>query len=1183
MNFNNSKLTLEEQKKIRSTNLYNVLGEIKKEFSIVENENDFTTNGKDIEDYVKFHIAKLEKSMYLHVDGLTELFRRMSKQTRTECCPLMIESSSTIYIDLDYYIINNENNQDMVEKFNKDIAKGIINDFKSIVPEDNNPGYILTFPSMINFDDKNKYYKCGAHCFIFFNKNILNRQYYLSKLVSKINSNQDLIELFDKFKDSIQIDNVKELKVSSLIDDQCFKRQGSMIFPLAQKDVNSRQYKIDEGDLSKIIIPKQYHEKKYCDNNGNSKLSNINDFEEEVRKQLQFVYGKTEEDQKEINAITRNLCWLYRMINSLAYLSDNHPFLKKFSKGTIQNNKDDKTNAGKFTTKVYKLTLLFMFLGGKVSPNIESSVMPNIVYSILRNLYVNGGKTNFEDIQKFVENHIDYINNPDDEDNVTESFNKFVSLLTNETIRENILINLKDPINKKKPENERKEIENQQIEFSEKINTILIEFAKFIDEQVIKHITNELMPFKKDDITRDILKFSFQDLNRNEEDKTFYDNTIKDMFELFLFCRAILFKGRNIIQESYDLIKTFMQYFVAFIDENDKCGYIYNVKQNNDICNQPFNQWISFSDSSNSSVKIWIKHLYENTYKEIFKNTIIKDRSFVDVINNICKYDHIINKLNEERLISNDEKSINTIVGEIYKQNLFNTEHKLYKILPHGSEYFAVFNGIIEYKQINGKYVANLLKVNENRISESCTYACYDPNYNIDNEYYRAIMDIFEDIYYDPEDREYMMKLFSSTVCPLIDKDVCVFAYGGGADGKTTIDKILLCALGTTGNSNGVKRDGEMVRVTKGHGTTIDTTVFTSPKSRGSADEGGLASLKGRTFAVMQEPIHNTPVISSNIKEITGIGGIRAREIYKNSDEFINNALVICETNQLPTFDVIDEAIQRRVVVYQHEVKFITKTNKKYYRKVDQKYKKDADQDKIKLIESDPKYWDALIYILVQKALELLNQGIKSLENIERPENIKTTTDLTFTKASKIIIWLENNVYQITDTESCYRWAFSKFFKMVKEIDEMNNLSLTKKGNNQSIFNTDNDRGKAESLINAIVNKYGCHFYKIKEEFMLKPNNQRGKDKYYRNLDHIINESTANMTNEEFIEKYTDGSALINIEMSHSSNYEDIVIVDINFNDAILEKYEFNSSEKSKSDDSEELESNNFEEPKIIN
>ncbi len=1179
MNFNNSNLTPEEQNKIRNTNLYRVLQDIEEEYHPIKD-----INGVDnAEDYISYHIPGVQKKKYLHREGLIKLFRKMSKQARTECCPLMInDCSSVIYIDLDYKIINNENNQDMVEKFNKDISKGIINNFKSIVHEDTKPVYVTLFPSVISFDEKNKYYKCGAHCFIFFDS-CISKEDYKAQLVSKIDNNEELIELFNEFKDSIQVDNVKELKVSSLIDLPRFTSSGSMIFPLAQKDVNSRQYKIDEGDLSKITIPKQYSNKIKIDAEGNVMPDyNLNKFEDIVKISLQTIYGKSEEDKKEIYAVTKNLCWLYRMINSLAYLSDNHPFIKKFSKGTIQNNKDDKFNAGKFTTKVYKLTLVLMFLGGKVPQNSKSEAICNIIIYMISNLFTIGGKTNFEDIKTFVHRHINYINKPKDnnkkennQNDDEESYNKFVNILSDEFKRSDIKENMKDPSFKKKSKEDQDRIRENQMEFSEKMNTILVEFADYIESQVINHLTNELMPFKKDDITRDILKFSFQDLNKNEEDKAFYDNIIKDMFELFLFTKTISY-GSNTIQKSYELIKSFMQYFVAFIDENDKCGYIYNVKQNNDICNQPFNQWISFSDSSNSSVKVWIKHLYENTYAKIFKNTIIKDRSFIDVINNISEYDREVHKLNKERLISNDEKGINTIVGDIYKLNIFNTEHKLYKILPHGSEYFAVFNGIIEYKQINGKYVANFLKVNENRISESCTYACYDPDYNIDNEYYRAIMKIFEDIYYDPEDREYMMKLFSSTVCPLIDKDVCVFAYGGGADGKTTIDKILLCALGTTGNSNGVKRDGEMVRVTKGHGTTIDTTVFTSPKSRGSADEGGLASLKGRTFAVMQEPIHNTPVISSNIKEITGIGGIRAREIYKNSDEFINNALVICETNQLPTFDVVDEAIQRRVVVYQHEVKFLTKTNKKYYRKVDQKYKKEADQDKIKLIESDPRYWDALIYILVQKALELLNQGIKSLENIERPDSIRTTTELTFTKGSKLITWLENNVYQITDTDSNCRWAFSKFFKRVKTADEMNNLSTTKKVNNQSIFNTDNDRGKAESLINGIINKFGTHFYKIKEEFMKKPNAKGGK--YYKNLDHILNESTANMTNEEFIEKYTDGSALINIEMSHSSNYDDIVILDIDFSHEFDQDDESNKSDKS-NDESDK--SNGFEEPKI--
>lgn len=1154
MNFNNSKLTPEEQNKIRNTNLYHVLQDIEKKYTPLDN-----INGIDnVEDYVSYHIVCMQKKKYLHIDGLTELFHKMSKQTRTECCPLMFELSNVIYIDIDYKINNNENEKDLVEKFNKDITKGIINDFKSIVPENISYNYVLLFPAEIKFDDKNKYYKCGAHCFISFDR-CITKEDYKAQLFYKLDNNQELLELLNKFKDSIQIDNIKELKVSNLIDIPRFTSSGSIIFPLAQKDVNSRQYKIDEGDLSKIIIPKQYSNERKCDAEGNIIINyDSNNFEKYVRDKLQLIYNaKTEEGKNEINAITKNICWIYRMINSLAYLSDNHPFLKKFSKGVYQNNKEDNYNAGKFTTIVYKLTLVFIFLGGKISQDIKSKIIPDIVCSILSNLFVIGGKTKFEDIQKFVENHIDFINNPENKNNVTESFNSFVSLLTNETRREYILADLKDPEVKKRYKNEIQEVNECKIIFSEKTNIILVEFADFIETQVINHLTNELVPFRKNNITRDIFEFSFQDLNRSEKDKTFYEDTIKNMFELFLFCKTIHSRGTRIIQDSYTLVKTFMQYFIAFIDENDKNGYIYNVKQNNDICNQPYNQWISFTDSSNSSVKIWIKHLYENTYMKIFKNTITNDRSFLEIINKISKY-NMLEKINTVRLLSNDDKSINTIVGEIYKQNLFNTEHKLNKILPHGSEYFAVFNGIIEYKQINGKYVANFLKVNENRISESCTYACYDPNYNIDNEYYRTIIGVFHEIYPDDEDREYMIKLFSSTVCPIIDKDVCIFAYGGGADGKTTIDKILLCALGSTGNSNGIKRDEEILRVVKGHGTTIDTTVFTSPKSRGSADEGGLASLNGRTFAVMQEPIHNTPIISSNIKEITGIGGIRAREIYKNSDEFINNALVICETNQLPTFDVIDEAIQRRVIVYQHEVKFITETNRKLYSRVSPKYIKHANPSKIKKIESDPRYWDALIYILVQKALELLNQGISSLENIKRPNNIVATTELTFTKGSKIISWLKDNTYPITDTNSNCRWSFVDFFKLIKDEDENNVLTSNKKGNNQNIFNSDNERNKAESLVNAINNIYGSHFYKIKTEYMLKNDIKGGK--YYENLDHLLidNEEIKNMSNKEFIEKYTDGNALINIEKSNFNNYKDIVILDIDFIQEIKDKHEFN-------------------------
>ena len=253
MNFNQNNYCrlAENMNKIKNTNLYHVLQDIEKEYPVVRDINDVD----NAEDYVPYYVIGVQPCKYLHRNGLTELFHRMSNQNHTECCPLMLKSSNIIYINIDYKIKNNKNHQDLVGMFNTNISNGIINNFKSIV-KDINPVYITLFPSTISYDEKNKYYKCGAHCFIFFDKYISKKE-YITKLISKIDNDEELNKMFDKFKDSIQLDEDKELKVSSFIDDQCFIRQGSMIFPLAQKSVDSREYKIVEGDLSKIIIPKQ--------------------------------------------------------------------------------------------------------------------------------------------------------------------------------------------------------------------------------------------------------------------------------------------------------------------------------------------------------------------------------------------------------------------------------------------------------------------------------------------------------------------------------------------------------------------------------------------------------------------------------------------------------------------------------------------------------------------------------------------------------------------------------------------------------------------------------------------------------------------------------------------------------------------------------------------------------------
>ena len=258
MNFNqnNCYRSAENMNKIKNTNLYRVLKDIEKEYPVVRDINDVD----NAEDYVPYYVIGVQPCKYLHRNGLTELFHRMSNQAHTECCPLMLKSPNIIYINIDYKIKNNKNHQDLVGMFNTNISNGIINNFKSIVPKDINPVYITLFPSTINDDEKNKYYKCGAHCFMFFDRYISKKE-YRTKLVSKIDNDEELNKMFDKFKDSIQLDEGKELKVSSLIDILRFIADGSIIFPLAQKTVDSREYKIVEGDLSKIIIPKQIYYK----------------------------------------------------------------------------------------------------------------------------------------------------------------------------------------------------------------------------------------------------------------------------------------------------------------------------------------------------------------------------------------------------------------------------------------------------------------------------------------------------------------------------------------------------------------------------------------------------------------------------------------------------------------------------------------------------------------------------------------------------------------------------------------------------------------------------------------------------------------------------------------------------------------------------------------------------------
>ena len=81
MNFNQNNYCrlAENMNKIKNTNLYRVLQDIEKEYPVANDIN----NINNVEDYIPYHIVAFQKKKYLHRNGLTELFHRMSNQTHT--------------------------------------------------------------------------------------------------------------------------------------------------------------------------------------------------------------------------------------------------------------------------------------------------------------------------------------------------------------------------------------------------------------------------------------------------------------------------------------------------------------------------------------------------------------------------------------------------------------------------------------------------------------------------------------------------------------------------------------------------------------------------------------------------------------------------------------------------------------------------------------------------------------------------------------------------------------------------------------------------------------------------------------------------------------------------------------------------------------------------------------------
>lgn len=174
-----------------------------------------------------------------------------------------------------------------------------------------------------------------------------------------------------------------------------------------------------------------------------------------------------------------------------------------------------------------------------------------------------------------------------------------------------------------------------------------------------------------------------------------------------------------------------------------------------------------------------------------------------------------------------------------------------------------------------------------------CTHTSY-PTQAVDASLTTACNDFMAQLFPDQQLREYMWDHLASVLPGLNETQTFSIYSGIGSNGKSKLVELMNLVLGDY------------------KGTVPITMVVGKRTNIGSASPE-IAQLKGKRYAVMQEPTKGDKINEGILKEMTGSDPVQGRALYKDTVTYVPQfTLVVC-CNDLPTFKSNDEGTWRRV------------------------------------------------------------------------------------------------------------------------------------------------------------------------------------------------------------------------------------------------------------------------------
>ncbi len=252
-----------------------------------------------------------------------------------------------------------------------------------------------------------------------------------------------------------------------------------------------------------------------------------------------------------------------------------------------------------------------------------------------------------------------------------------------------------------------------------------------------------------------------------------------------------------------------------------------------------------------------------------------------------------------ERLISKcgDNKSKNEIMNELC--NICYVEKFLDK-LDTNPYLLCCSNGVID---LQNKIFRDGKPSDYCSLSTNIPYQKVD---TIDSSSYKGLCEFIEQLFPYQAQRKYMIQHLSSVLFGTGQNQAFNYYLGKGSNGKSKLISLMSATLGD-------------------YKAVVPSTLITSKKPSIGGTSSEVVLLRGRRFAVMQEPTKGETINEGIFKELTGGDCLQGRALFKDCITFkpMFN-LAIC-ANVLMNVKSNDDGTWRRIKVVEFMSKFCDK------------------------------------------------------------------------------------------------------------------------------------------------------------------------------------------------------------------------------------------------------------------